>query len=252
MSGEYNAMNHLQPAPLKAVSITDTFWQERQRVNREATIPAEYHQCESTGRIEALTLKPVPEQHIFWDSDVAKWIEAASYSLATHPDPDTEVLVDQVVALLAGAQQPDGYLNTYFTTVAPERRWANLLDDHELYCAGHLIEAGVAHYSATGKTALLDVMRRYADYIGTVFGTGPGQKHGYPGHEEIELALVKLADATGEGKYLELARYFVDERGRQPHYFDQEARARGKDPKISISGLMSITSLTSPSANKTV
>ncbi|MGI4790535.1 MAG: beta-L-arabinofuranosidase domain-containing protein, partial [Janthinobacterium lividum] len=224
-------MKNLKSAPLKAVTIDDTFWSERQRVNREATIPAEYAQCEITGRIKALTLAPVSDQHIFWDSDVAKWIEAASYSLATHPDSEAEALVDDVVRLLADAQQPDGYLNTYFTTVAPERRWANLRDDHELYCAGHLIEAGVAHFQATGKTALLDVVRRYADYIGSVFGTEEGRKRGYCGHEEIELALVKLADTTGESKYQELARYFVDERGRQPHYFDKEARARGEDPK---------------------
>ena len=222
---------NLQPAPLKAVSITDTFWRERQRVNREVTIPAEYHQCEITGRIEALTLAPVPGQHIFWDSDIAKWIEAASYSLTTHPDPNVEALLDTVITLLAAAQQSDGYLNTYFTTVAPEKRWANLRDDHELYCAGHLIEAGVAHYQATGRTELLDVVQRYAEYIGMIFGTEPGQKRGYCGHEEIELALVKLAGVTGKVKYLELARYFVDERGHQPHYFDAEARARGADPK---------------------
>ena len=222
---------HLQPVPLKAVTIDDNFWRERIRVNREATIPIEYEQCRTTGRIEALTLAPVQDQHIFWDSDVAKWIEAAAYSLATHPDPAVDALLDEVIGYLAKAQQPDGYLNTYFITVAPERRWTNLRDDHELYCAGHLIEAAVAHYQATGKTTFLDVMRRYADYIGTVFGTEPGKKRGYCGHEEIELALVKLAEATGEDKYLRLSRYFVDERGRQPHYFDDEARARGEKPE---------------------
>ncbi len=220
----------LQPPPLKAVTIDDNFWSERRRVNREATLPAEYKQCEQTGRIEALKLAPMPEQHYFWDSDIAKWLEAAAYSLETHPDPQVEKLVDQTIDLLAAAQQPDGYLNTYFTAIAPEQRWVNLRDYHELYCAGHLIEAGVAYYAATGKTTLLDVVRRYADYIGTVFGTESGQKRGYCGHEEIELALVKLADATGEAKYRDLARYFVDERGRQPHYFDEEARARGEEP----------------------
>lgn len=223
--------NRLRPAPLKAVTIEDRFWQERIRVNREATIPIEYDQCKSTGRLEALTLARVPDQHIFWDSDIAKWIEAAAYSLATHPDPTVDALLDEVIGLLARAQQPDGYLNTYFITVAPERRWTNLRDDHELYCAGHLMEAAVAHYQATGKTTFLEVMRRYADYIGTVFGIGEGQKRGYCGHEEIELALVKLAEATGDDKYLHLSQYFVDERGRQPHYFDQEARARGAKPE---------------------
>ena len=102
----------LKPAPLKAVTIEDRFWQERIRVNREATIPIEYDQCKSTGRIEALTLAPVPDQHIFWDSDVAKWIEAAAYSQATHPDPAVDLLLDEVIGMLARAQQPDGYLNT--------------------------------------------------------------------------------------------------------------------------------------------
>src|SRR5206468_5182767 len=134
------------------------------------------------------------------------------------------------IALIAQAQHPDGYLNTWFTTVDPENRWKNLRDWHELYCAGHLIEAGVAHEQATGKRALLEIVCRYADYIASVFGAAPGQKRGYCGHPEIELALVKLAHATGERRYLELSRYFVDERGQQPHYFDHEARARGADP----------------------
>jgi DUF1680 family protein len=173
-------------------------------------------------------MEPVP--HIFWDSDVAKWLEAASYSLATHPDQALEAQVDEVIRLIVAAQQPDGYLNTYFTVVEPEKRWTNLRDWHELYCAGHLIEAAVAHFQATGKRVLLDALCRYADYIDTVFGTAPGKKHGYPGHEEIELALVKLYRVTGEKRYLHLSQYFIDERGRQPHYFDIEARLRGEDP----------------------
>ena len=223
------------PVALTAVSIEDEFWAPRLRANRERTLPIEYQQCRSTGRIDAfrLTWRPgqTPVPHIFWDSDVAKWIEAASYTLATHPDPQLDALLDKVIALVASAQQPDGYLNTPFTVVEPEKRWANLRDCHELYCAGHLIEAGVAHFQATGKRTLLEVVQRYADHIATVFGTGPGQKRGYPGHEEIELALVKLYRATGERKYLSLSQYFVDERGRPPHYFDLEARARGDDPK---------------------
>ena len=104
---------------------------------------------------------------MFWDSDVAKWIEAASFSLATNPDPQLDALLDEVIALIAGAQHADGYLNTWFTTVDPEHRWKNLRDWHELYCAGHLIEAAVAHFQATGKRSLLDVLCRYADHIGS-------------------------------------------------------------------------------------
>lgn len=222
------------PLPFTAVKIEDIFWAPRLETNRTQTLAIEYQQCRDTGRIGAFELnwkpgmEPVP--HIFWDSDVAKWIEAASYSLATHPDPALDALLDEVITLIASAQQPDGYLNTHFTQVEPEKRWTNLRDWHELYCAGHMIEAAVAHFQATGKRTLLDVVCRYADYIATVFGTGPGQKRGYPGHEEIELALVKLYHVTGETRYLDLSQYFVDERGRQPHYFDQEAIARGEDP----------------------
>jgi DUF1680 family protein len=222
------------PLPLASVVIADEFWAPRLRTNRERTIPIEYEQCRTTGRFDALRLnwepgmEPIP--HIFWDSDVAKWIEAASYTLATHPDPRLEAQLDEVIALLASAQQPDGYLNTHFTVVEPGKRWTNLRDRHELYCAGHLIEAAVAHFQATGQRTLLDVLCRYADHIDRTFGPRPGQARGYPGHEEIELALVKLYHATGELRYLELSRYFVEERGRQPHYYDLEARARGEDP----------------------
>jgi DUF1680 family protein len=223
-----------RPVPFTQVTIADDFWAPRLETNRSATLPIEYEQCRSTGRLEAFKLnwkpgkEPVP--HIFWDSDVAKWIEAASYSLSTHPDARLAALLAEVAALVAGAQQPDGYLNTHYTVVEPENRWTNLRDRHELYCAGHLIEASVAHYQATGRRTLLDAARRYADHIGRVFGPEPGQKRGYCGHEEIELALVKLYHATDEPRYLALSQYFVDERGRQPYYYDQEARARGEDP----------------------
>ena len=230
------------PVPFTRVTIEDTFWAPRLQANRERTIPHIYQQCLETGRIEAFRpdWQPGPEitargawggtPVMFWDSDVAKWLEAASYSLATHPDPQLEALVDEVIAIVAQAQHEDGYLNTWFTTVDPQNRWKNLRDWHELYCAGHMIEAGAAHYQATGKRTLLDVVCRYTDYIASLFGVEPGQKRGYPGHPELELALVKLYRATGERRYLELSRYFVDERGRQPHYYDQEARERGDDP----------------------
>jgi len=228
----------LSPIPFTHVRLADQFWTPRIEVNRAATLPAEYDMLASTGRIAALDLKwkkgrPNPP-HIFWDSDIAKWIEAASYSLATNPDPALDKLLDRVIAKLAKAQQPDGYLNSHYIVFEREgldRRWTNLRDNHELYCAGHLMEAAVAHYQATGKRSLLDVMRRYADYIDSVFGRGKGKLRGYCGHEEIELALVKLYHATGDARYLKLAQYFVDERGQQPHYFDVEARRRGEDPR---------------------
>jgi uncharacterized protein len=133
--------------------------------------------------------------------------------------------------MYAKLQAPDGYCSSWYLRVEEGKRWSNLRDCHELYCAGHLIEGAVAYYQATGKRKLLDVMCRYADHIGSVFGPEPNNRRGYCGHEEIELALVKLARTTGKRAYLDLAKYFIDERGRSPHYFDIEARARGADPK---------------------
>ena len=222
----------MKPISFTTVAIDDRFWAPRCQTNRQQTLATEYRQCQTTGHIDAFRLQWKPGQpnppHIFWDSDLAKWIEAAAYSLATHPDPALARQLDEVVDLVVSAQQPDGYLNTHYTVVEPDKRWSNLRDCHELYCAGHLIEAAVAHFHATGQRKLLDALCRYADLIGKTFG--PEKRRGYCGHEEFELALVKLYRATGERRYLNLAQYFVDERGRQPHYFDTEARARGEDP----------------------
>lgn len=223
------------PLPFNNVRIEDSFWSARIRTNMERTVPSQYDKLVETGRIGALRMDWKPgmdkEPHQFWDSDVAKWVEGTSYTIANQPDPTIEAMLDEVADLIIGAQQPDGYLNTHFTLVEPEKRWKNLRDDHELYCAGHLMEAAVAHYRATGNPKLLDALCRYADHIDSTFGTKPGKKRGYCGHEEIELALVKLHEATGNDRYLKMAAYFIDERGRQPHYFDLEARERGEDPK---------------------
>ena len=227
-------LRKIEPVPVKRVMIEGPFWAPRQIVNRTVTLPIEYEQCKNTGRIDAWKLDwkpgmPDPPHH-FWDSDVAKWIEAVGHSMATHRDEELERLVDDAVDMIADAQREDGYLNIHFTVVEPENRWKNLRDMHELYCAGHLMEAAVAYYQGTGKRKLLDVLCRYADHIESVFGPGEGQKRGYAGHEEIELALVKLFRVTGESRYLALAKFFVDERGQQPHYFDVEASERGEDP----------------------
>ena len=199
----------LEPVPFTGVTFDDAFLGAAHRGEPHGHLPA-YTRMEETGRISAFDLnfqRPVPSPIvlIFGDSDPAKWIEAASYSLATHPDPELEALVDEVADKIISAQQPDGYLNTHFIHIQPEMRWKNLRDWHEMYCAGHLIEGAVAHYQATGKRKLLDALCRYADHIDDTFGREPGKKRGYCGHPEIELALVKLYHATGNRRYLELA-----------------------------------------------
>jgi len=169
----------------------------------------------------------VNEPHIFWESDIAKWIEAASYSLAKHPDPQLDASVDEAINLLAGAQQADGYLNVYFTVVRPGERFTDLRDGHELYCAGHLMEAAAAHHAATGKTSLLEIARRYADLLLEQFGPGGALEGGYDGHQEIELGLIRLEEATGDERYRDLARKMIDDRGTRPFYFDEEEVRRG-------------------------
>jgi DUF1680 family protein len=221
-----------RPVPFTSVAIEGEFWGPRLDTNRNVTLPIEYAHLKKTGRLDAWKLEwkrgdPNPP-HVFWDSDVAKWMEAAAYSLTTHPDPKLERQLDAVIALMKKAQRRDGYLNTHYIAVEPRKRWTNLRDCHELYCAGHLMEAAVAYHAATGKRLFLDIMCRYADHIARVFGPRKGQKRGYPGHEETELALVKLYRATGRRRYLDLAAFFVNERGRRPHYFAKEAKARGE------------------------
>ncbi|MEI6809362.1 MAG: beta-L-arabinofuranosidase domain-containing protein [bacterium] len=227
--------NAIAPVLFNKVKIKGGFLGRRIETNRRVTLPIEYKQLKDTGRLDAWKLKWKPgqpkEPHIFWDSDVAKWMEAAAYSLTCHPDKALEKQLDDVIALMEKAQLKDGYLNTHYIAVEPKKRWTNLRDCHELYCAGHLAEAAVAHYHATGKRTFLDVMSRYADHISRTFGPRRGLKRGYCGHEEVELAMVKLYDATGNRRYLDLATYFVDERGRKPYYFTKEAIERGDDPK---------------------
>jgi hypothetical protein len=225
----------LRPVPLNRARFTGGFWGPRLRTNRESTLPLQYERLKETGRIDAFRLdwepgKPNPP-HQFWDSDVAKWLEAVARALQSEPDAALREMADEVASLIAGAQQDDGYLNVHYTVVEPEARWSNLRDGHELYCAGHLMEAAAALHRATGKPRLLNALRRYADHIDSRFGPEPDKRSGYSGHPEIETALVALYRETGEARYLDLAKYFVEERGAQPHYFDREAAERGEDPQ---------------------
>lgn len=161
---------------------------------------------------------------VFQDSDVAKWLEAAAYSLINHPDPELEKRVDEMIELLGSAQYEDGYLNTYFTVKRPDKKWTNLQEAHELYCAGHLIEAAVAHYEATGKESLLNIMKKNADHIYQHFIVEKAE--GYPGHPEVELALMRLYEVTGEKKYMELAAHFINVRGVDSEYYRKEKSNR--------------------------
>jgi DUF1680 family protein len=236
-------MRQYTPVNFADVRVEGAFWHERLETVLTRTIPSQYEQLAAHGILESLTLpRPTPplriplNRHnfttqIFWDSDVGKWIEAASYALSHRRDATIEAHIDEITEMLAKAQLPDGYLNCWYLGREPEKRWTNLRDNHELYCAGHLLEGAVAYFHTTGKRNLLDVMVRYVDHIASVFGPAANQKHGYCGHQEIEIGLIKLYGATGERRHLDLAIYFINERGMQPpHYFDVEARARGEDP----------------------
>lgn len=207
---------NLEAVPFTQVKIEDSFWAPRIKTNREKSIPHNFLMCEQTGRIANFTraggLEQGKFQGIFFnDSDVYKLLEGACYSLATNPDPVLEKQVDDLIAKIAAAQQEDGYINTYYTLAEPGKRWTDFPTRHELYCGGHLIEAGVAHYQATGKRTLLDVACRFADHVDSFLG--PDKRHAVCGHEEIELALMKLYGVTGEERYRKLAEFFVNERG---------------------------------------
>lgn len=172
---------------------------------------------------------------VFQDTDFSKWIEAVAYSLTQHPDPELEALADGAIDIVCEAQQEDGYLDTYYIINGRDKTWSNLKDHHELYCFGHLTEGAVAYYQATGKKKLLHAAMRFADYVDSYFGPEPEKCKGYPGHEIAEMALVRLYDVTGDRKYLELSRYFIEQRGQQPLYFAQEhADEIRKDQKKEI------------------
>lgn len=204
--------------PLESVRLTGGFWASRQDINRRVTIPHGLEMLERVGTLDnfriAAGLKDgeYRGKMVFLDSDVYKWLEAVAYELQANPDPALQQQADEVIDLVAAAQQPDGYLNTYYQLKEPDARWTDLDFGHELYCAGHLFEAAVAYARATGTKKLLEVATRFADLLVDVFGSGKNQ--GTSGHEEVELALVKLYRATGNAAYLDLAKTFIDRRGK--------------------------------------
>lgn len=224
----------LHAVPLKNISINDGYWNKYIDLVPSHIIPYQWKvlndkvqdaapsYCIQNFKIAAGEASGERQGAVFQDSDVGKWLEAVSYSLATAPNKELEALADSVIALIGRAQCDDGYINTYFTLKENGRRWKNLTMGHELYTAGHLIEAAVAYYDATDKNTFLNIMCHFADLICKEFGPGENQRHGYPGHEEIELALIKLYHTTGNQEYLDTAKYFVETRGKKPNYFLNE------------------------------
>ena len=207
-------------------NILAGFWQERQRLNFNSSIPAVMKTFEDTGRIRALTheLKDDEEHHIFYESDLAKWLEAVFVSLQKNPDNELNNYAENLIEKIISNQEENGYLNSFFTFFEPENKFKNLKVRHELYCAGHLMEAALEHLKLNGTSRFYDAMERYMDHIASTFGIEPGKKRGYPGHQEIELALLKAYEQTGKQKFLDLADYFLSERGSKPHYYDEEER----------------------------
>ncbi|MDZ7271363.1 MAG: glycoside hydrolase family 127 protein [candidate division KSB1 bacterium] len=214
----------IKPVPFTRVQVRGGFWGSRLDINRTVTIPLAFRHCEQTGRIDnfvkAAGKMPGPFRGIhFDDSDVYKVLEGASYSLAVQPDEKLEQYLDELIAKIAAAQEPDGYLYTA-RTIDPDNppeaagpaRWVNLKDSHELYNVGHLYEAAVAHFQATGKRTLLDVAIKNAELLVKTFG--PHGRHEVPGHQEVEIGLAKLYRVTGEPRYLELAKFFLEQRGK--------------------------------------
>ncbi len=231
----------LKPIGLHSVRINDGFWRRYMDLITDVAIPYQWDilndriegrpsYCLRNFRIAAGEESGRHSGIVFIDSDVMKWLETVAYSLTGRPDDELAKNADDVIDLIGRAQQSDGYLNTYYTIARPDKRWGCLTEGHELYCAGHMIEAAAAYFQSTGKRPFLDIAVRFADLICEVFGTGENQNHGYPGHQEIELALVKLYRATNNRRYLEQAKYFIDVRGHQPNYFIEEIeKTNGED-----------------------
>ena len=198
------------------VTLRQGFWKQMEELNSKVTVNAVYDRFYETGRIDAFKFdwkEGEPNQpHFFWDSDVAKWMEGAAYILSREDRPDLEEKIESLIDLIEKNQCEDGYFNIYFTVVKPEARWS-CRDWHELYCAGHLMEAACAYYDVTGRDRFLRLMEKYADYIKKVFVDEHSAAFTTPGHEEIELALYRMYKTTGNAKYFELCRFFLENRG---------------------------------------
>ncbi len=225
-------------AELNQVKLTGGIWKEYQDLIFDTVIPyqweilndriegAEKSYTVRNFRIAAGELQGEHGGFVFQDSDLYKWLEAVGNMLQGRKAPDIEEKADWIIGLMEKAQQPDGYLNTYFQLKEPDKKWTNILECHELYCGGHLMEAAAAYTKGTGKETLLGIACKLADCICSKFGEEEGKLHGYPGHQEVEIGLQKLFEITGNLKYLRMAEYFLEERGKND-FFEQEFKKRG-------------------------
>jgi DUF1680 family protein len=223
----------IQPVPFSSVKLTDHFWNSRIETNRTVTIPASFERCESTGRVKNFQMAAVHKgkfctTYPFDDTDIYKTIEGASYSLAVHPDAKLSAYLDSMINIVGKAQEPDGYLYTarsidplHPQAWAGAERWVNEQKmSHELYNSGHMFEAAAAHYMATGKRTFLNIALKNADLLVRTFG--PDKRHIAPGHEIVEMGLVRLYRITGKKEYLSLAKFFIDQRGRKEYKKDSK------------------------------
>ncbi|MDR1042455.1 MAG: glycoside hydrolase family 127 protein [Clostridiales Family XIII bacterium] len=227
----------IRPSAITNVEVVNTLFGQYADLVADRIIPyqwdilnariedAEKSWCVENFRIAAGEKTGRHNGTFFGDTDAYKWLETVAFCIENHTGAAYKPVADGLIELISRAQQPDGYLNTYYTIEHPDKCWTNLLEGHEMYGAGHLIEAGVAWYRATGERSLLDIGVRFADLIADEFGPDGKQREGYPGHPEVELALVKLYEVTGNERYLRLARHFVAVRGREPNYFVNEWNA---------------------------
>ena len=212
------------------VKINHGFWKKRKDLNKNTSLHAVLESFLNSGRVRALTGDNTKNEkpHIFWESDLAKLMEGAFFSMQQEKDVKLEKICDSIIDKIIANQEDDGYLNFFFTKHEPENKFTNLRDRHELYCAGHLLESAIEHHKATGNSKFFDVIEKYVDHIISKFGREEGKVRGYPGHQEIELALVKAYEHTDNKKFLDLAIYFIDERGTysdsHSHYFIQEKK----------------------------
>lgn len=233
-------MNLGHAIPFRQVTITDPFWSRWQKVAADAGLKGQWKEMEATGRLENFRRvirgeEGTHEGLLFNDSDVYKWLEGACYGLAHFDDPALKAMVDEAVDLIAKAQDDDGYINTFYQLKTKANhywsdedaesftgRWSRIASDHEMYCMGHLIEASVAHKECTGTDDLLNVGLKAARHVASVFG--PDKRLGYCGHQELELALCRLSDCTGDPQWRELAKWMIDRRGRRPSPYEPEVR----------------------------